>query len=80
MDECRCSCDSERTMAVATARAVDGVLDLLRHQVRRPEAAAPQVTDDLRGLLAAIDRKHGWHLAEHAGDAHPRGIQRVLDR
>ncbi|MDQ3655660.1 MAG: hypothetical protein M3457_11350 [Chloroflexota bacterium] len=58
----------------------DRVLDLLRHQVRRPEAAAHQVTDDLRGLLAAIARKHGWHLAEHAGDAHPRGIQRVLDR
>lgn len=66
-------------MAVATAQTVDGVFDLLRRQVRRPEAAR-HVTGYLRGLLADIDRKNGWQLAEHAGYAHPRGMQRVLDR
>ncbi len=66
-------------MADATAQAVDGVLDLLRRQVRRPEAAR-HAADYPRGLLADVERKNGWQLAEHAGYAHPRGIQRVLDR
>ena len=34
----------------------------------------------LRGLLGDVERKNGWQLAEHAGYAHPRTIQRVLDR
>jgi len=79
MDAAGCSCGNEVTMAGATAQTVDGVLNLLRQQVRRPEAAR-HVTDYLRGLLAEIDRKNGWQLAEHAGYAHPRGMQRVLDR
>ncbi len=79
MDDSACSCGTEMTLAVTTARAVDGVLELLRRQVRRPEAAR-HVADYLRGLLAEVDRKNGWQLAEHAGYAHPRGMQRVLDR
>jgi SRSO17 transposase len=34
----------------------------------------------LTGLLSPIERKNGWHLAEHAGDATPYGIQHLLDR
>jgi len=79
MDDAGCCCGSEMTVAAATARAVDGVLDLLRRQVRRPEAAR-HAADYVRGLLADLDRKNGWQLAEQAGYAHPRGIQRVLDR
>jgi SRSO17 transposase len=33
----------------------------------------------LQGLLSATERKNGWQLAEHGGEAHPRGIQRLLD-
>ncbi len=72
-------CVREVTMAAATAQAVAGVLDLLRRPIRRPEAAR-HAGDDLRGLLADVDRKNGWQLAEHAGYAHPRGMQRVPDR
>lgn len=79
MNDSACSCGAEDTIAVATARAVDRVLDVVRGQVRRPEAAR-HAADYVRGLLAAIDRKNGWQLAEHAGYAHPRGMQRVLDR
>lgn len=79
MDDAGCGCVSEVTMAAATAQAVDGVLDLLRRHIRRPEAAR-HAGDYLRGLLAEVDRKNGWQLAEHAGYAHPRGMQRVLDR
>ena len=34
----------------------------------------------VRGLIADVERKNGWQLAEHAGYAHPRGMQRVLAR
>lgn len=33
----------------------------------------------LLGLLSATERKNGWQLAEHSGETHPRGIQRLLD-
>ena len=34
----------------------------------------------IRGLLGSVQRKNGWQLAEHVGDATPHGIQRLLDR
>ena len=32
----------------------------------------------LQGILSEISRKNGWHLAEHAGEARPDGMQRLL--
>ena len=32
----------------------------------------------LQGLLAGVERKNGWQLAEHAGEATPDGMQRLL--
>src|SRR4051794_22395918 len=32
----------------------------------------------LRGLLAGVERKNGWQLAEHAGERTPDGMQRLL--
>ena len=34
----------------------------------------------LQGLLAPLERKNGWHLAEAAGDASPDGVQDLLSR
>ena len=34
----------------------------------------------LRGLLAPVERKNGWQLAEAAGDATPDGVQDFLSR
>ena len=34
----------------------------------------------LRGLLASVERKNGWQLAEAAGDARPDGMQDFLAR
>ena len=34
----------------------------------------------LECLLAQVDRKNGWQLAEHAGDASPRNIQHFIGR
>jgi len=33
----------------------------------------------LQGIVSAIERKNGWHLAEYAGEARPDGIQRLLN-
>jgi SRSO17 transposase len=32
----------------------------------------------LNGLLSRVERKNGWQLAEHAGEARPYGMQRLL--
>jgi SRSO17 transposase len=34
----------------------------------------------VRGLLSAAERKNGWQLAEHLGDATPDGVQHLLAR
>ena len=32
----------------------------------------------MRGLLAPVERKNSWTLAERAGEASPDGMQRLL--
>jgi SRSO17 transposase len=34
----------------------------------------------IRGLLSDVERKNGWHLAEHLGDTTPDGVQHLLAR
>jgi SRSO17 transposase len=34
----------------------------------------------LQGLLSSSERKNGWHLAEHAREATPYGMQRLLSQ
>jgi SRSO17 transposase len=69
----------EGEIASECAREVEAVAVRLRGHFRRPESAE-HAADYLRGLLAEVERKNGWQLAEQAGYEHPRGIQRVLDR
>jgi SRSO17 transposase len=44
----------------------------VRPEVRRRAAGF------LRGLLAGVERKNGWQLAEHASEMTPDGMQRLL--
>ena len=74
-----CSCRPEVQVAADGAAVVEAAAGLLGLHVRRPEARR-HATDYLRGLIADVERKNGWQLAEHVGYAHPRGIQRVLAR
>jgi SRSO17 transposase len=74
-----CRCVDEDTIAAECAREMEGAAVRLRRHFRRPEAFE-HARDYLRGLVAEVERKNGWQLAEQAGYAHPRGIQRVLDR
>src|SRR5215470_11335802 len=32
----------------------------------------------LKGIVSAVERKNAWQLAEHAGEARPDGMQRLL--
>ena len=34
----------------------------------------------LQAILSEIPRKNGWQIAEHAGQAHPYGMQRLLSQ
>ena len=74
-----CACADEDTLANECAREVEDAAWRLRRHFRRPEAYE-HAADYLRGLVADVERKNGWQLAEHVGYAHPRAIQRVLDR
>ena len=44
----------------------------------RPGQPRARVGAYLRGLLAGLERKNGWTLAEHAGAVSPDGMQRLL--
>ncbi len=74
-----CTCRSERDVVQDAATVVDEASVLLRPHFHRAEAHR-HAADYLRGLISEVERKNGWQLAEHAGYAHPRGMQRVLDR
>src|SRR6266571_5259366 len=67
-------------------RAVDvvaGELDGLHERVSgrffRAEPRA-RVREYVSGLVAGLERKNGWTLAEHAGEVAPDGMQRLLRR
>jgi SRSO17 transposase len=44
----------------------------------RPEPRR-RVLAYLKGIVSTIKRKNGWQLAEHAGEARPDGMQRLLN-
>lgn len=74
-----CACIDEGQVAHEAAEVVDEVTAVLKAHFRRPEAHR-YASDYLQGLLAEVEHKNGRQLAERAGYAHPRGMQRVLDR
>lgn len=75
----KCVCMPEDQVVQGVAAVVDEAAGLLRQHFRRLEAHQ-HAADYLQGLLAEVERKNGWQLAEQAGYTHPRGMQRVLDR
>jgi SRSO17 transposase len=57
---------------------------LLLHQRLSPRFARPEVRQHallyLQAILSEIPRKNGWQIAEHARQARPYGMQRLLSR
>ena len=58
---------------------MDGVVDRIALRFGRAEPRR-RAGAYLRGLLALVERKNGWQLAEAAGDATPDGMQEFLSR
>jgi len=56
---------------------LDAVVELISDRFARSEPRR-RVGTYLRGLLAGLERKNGWTLAEHAGAVSPDGMQRLL--
>ena len=68
----------EREVA-AWAAEIDRARDLLAPRFARPEMRR-RVGLYLRGLLANVERKNGWQLAEFAGDLSPANVQHFVGR
>src|SRR5918992_1821997 len=56
---------------------LDALVELIAGRFVRVEPRR-RVGAYLRGLLAGLERKNGWTLAEHAGAVSPDGMQRLL--
>ena len=65
--------------AVGWARGLDTVLARIAPRFGRVEPRR-RARAYLQGLLAPVERKNGWQLAEAAGDATPDGVQEFLSR
>lgn len=61
------------------AAGLDGVVDRIAPRFGRSEPRR-RAGAYLRGLLALVERKNGWQLAEAAGDRTPDGVQEFLSR
>ena len=61
------------------ARGLDELAERIAPRFRRIEARQ-RARSYLGGLLAPLERKNGWHLAEAAGDASPDSVQDFLSR
>src|SRR5215218_9933785 len=65
--------------AVDWARGLDALMEQIAPRFRRIEGRR-RVRAYLQGLLAPVERKNGWQLAEHAGDPMPDAVQDFLAR
>jgi SRSO17 transposase len=61
------------------ARGLDELAERIAPRFRRIEARQ-RARSYLGGLMAPLERKNGWHLAEAAGDASPDSVQDFLSR
>jgi SRSO17 transposase len=65
--------------ALEWAQGLDGLAERIAPRFSRVEPRRRAVAY-LKGLLAPVERKNGWQLAEVAGDATPDGVQDFLAR
>ena len=68
----------EMADVVGWAAGLEALHARIAPRFRRPEPRR-RARAYLRGLLAPVERKNGWQLAEQAGEATPDGVQRLLN-
>jgi len=73
---------SERPTRAAVERWADEVEAVAERIGRRFARSEPRrrAVGYIRGLLSDAERKNGWQLAEHLGEATPDGVQHLLAR
>src|SRR6266852_933577 len=65
------------TQVVQWAQALTHLHARIAARFARPEPRH-RALKYLQGILSSIERKNGWQLAEHAREARPDGMQRLL--
>jgi SRSO17 transposase len=68
-----------RDDAADWAQGLNGLVERISPRFRRVEPRRRALAY-LKGLLAPVERKNGWQLAEAAGDSTPDGVQDFLAR
>ena len=68
-----------RAMVERWAEEVEAVAERVGPRFARSEPRGRAI-GYLRGLLSDTERKNGWQLAEHLGEATPDGVQHLLAR
>src|ERR1700757_1386808 len=66
-------------VADIAAAELDAVHARIAGRFGRAEPRA-RVREYLSGLVAGLERKNGWTLAERAGEVSPDGMQRLMRR
>jgi SRSO17 transposase len=69
--------ESEEELLHQASEELAQVCARIGSRFRRAEARQ-RVGHFLQGLLAPVERKNGWQLAEELGEHGPRGVQRLL--
>jgi SRSO17 transposase len=69
--------ESEEELLERAAEELARVYARIGPRFRRAEARN-RARGFLQGLLAPVERKNGWQLAEELGERGPRGVQRLL--
>ncbi len=74
------SSQEERELSIISqsAQALAELLVRIGSHFRRAEVRT-RVGRYLQGLLASVERKNGWQMAEELGEANPHGVQRLLE-
>ena len=69
---------AEAAVLSGCAAAWERLHERIAHRFGRAEVRT-RVRRFVAGLLARIERKNGWQLAEAIGEADPQGVQRLLN-
>src|SRR6266849_7326241 len=70
--------ESELSIISQSVQSLSDLVVRIGSHFRRAEVRK-RVGRYLQGLLAAVERKNGWQMAEELGEANAHGVQRLLE-